>query len=456
MRSVDTSIGIRLRRTRSANSLLIVFAIVVSLMVGVLAAKSPAAAILLLVACAGTVVALSRPVLLLAAGVIFLAVEPARFVGADSIVGRPEVYKIILYVCILVFVFSRGLVWRRCAPLVAYALAAILTEFFGTRLAGLTAAQTADSLATLCLGWLVFAINWDWRRDHNLLKVLAWTPIVSVLLGLALQVVGVVSLFTGDSTPRLAGATIAAWLGTISFCAIMACLVLYRRERWTLARWVGVINVIILGGTLTRGAVLALSISIIPLMTRFIRRQLLVRGTSGVVKLVVVTAIFLGGVAVLLPGLRERDENSTSVVAGQSGEHDITSGRIRAWTFAYEQAKVNLAFGRGIGAGPIVGKSPGSPTGFTAQHNEYVRMLLEGGIIGGLIVLLSIVATMFSFIRRSPSLIRADLAAAGVAFAIYSITENTLSAAPIAVAVLLFFGISGSRASSPRASPREA
>ena len=99
-----------------------------------------------------------------------------------------------------------------------------------------------------------------------------------------------------------------------------------------------------------------------------------------------------------------------------------------------------------VSAGPVVGKSPGSPAGFSAQHNEYLRMLLEVGIVGGIILLTTIITTMVSLIRRAPLPIRADLVAAGIAFAIYSITENTLTATPLAVAFLLVFSISGSRA----------
>ena len=313
---------------------------------------------------------------------------------------------------------------------------------------GLTNTQAADSLATLCLGWLVFAINWDWRRDHQLLKIFAWVPILSVLLGLALQAAGILSLFRGSTPPRLEGATIAAWLGALSLYAVIACLVLYRRGPWRWAKWFGVINVIILGATLSRGAVLALVIVAIPVLVRFTRHQLSAKGVAGPVKLAIAGALATVGVAVLASGLIERDEHATTYDAARyTVKHEIASGRLQAWAFTYKQAKVNLAFGRGIGAGPLVVKIPGSPEGFTAQHNEYIHMLLEEGFVGGVILLMTIALTLFSSIRRSPPRIRADLAAAGVAFAVFSITENTLSAAPLAVAFLFVFGVACSRES---------
>lgn len=76
-------------------------------------------------------------------------------------------------------------------------------------------------------------------------------------------------------------------------------------------------------------------------------------------------------------------------------------------------------------------------------------MLLEVGFIGGVILLMTMIITLASAIRRAPLPVRADLAAAGVALGLYSITENTLSATPLAVAFLLVFGIATSRERLP-------
>jgi O-antigen ligase len=443
--SMHSETYIRLRSLISADFLLPTLAATASVAIGAMVAKSPTDAVALVVVCIAIAVALTRPMLLFAAGIVLLAIEPARIFGEGSTAGRPETFKLVLYACTLPLLFSRGVDRRKCAPLVAYGLVTILTELFGTRLPGLTSSQTAASLATLCLGWLVFAINWDWRRDRRLLEVLIWVPTLSVLAGLVLQQMGILLLLGHSSPHRLEGATIAPWLAAFSLYSVIACLVLYRREKWRWARWLGCVNVLILGTTLTRGAVLALGIVAIPPLIRFYRHQLSVKNIAGIAKLGTAAIVAIIGSAILVSGLQERTENARVLVNGQ-GVHEIASGRFRAWAFAYEQAEVNLAFGRGVGAGPVVGKSPGSPAGFSAQHNEYLRMLLEVGIVGGIILLMTIITTMVSLIRRAPLPIRADLAAAGVAFAIYSITENTLTATPLAVAFLLVFSISGSRA----------
>jgi teichuronic acid biosynthesis protein TuaE len=446
---------IRLRSLFSVDSLLLVLAAAASVAIGAMVTKSPVATIELLIICTSISIALTRPKLLFGAGVILLAIEPTKVFGTGSVfASNPETYKLLLYACFVPLLFKRGVVARKCAPLVAYAVVTILSEAFGTRLPGLTTSQTVSSFASLSLAWLVFAINWDWRRDHILLKALAWVPIVSVLVGLVLQAAGILSLFSHASPPRLGGATTTAWLGTFGVCAVMACIALYRREQWKPAKWIGFIDVAILGATLTRGAILAIGIVVLPLLVRFGRRQLSTESITGVAKLGTAVVAAIAGAAILVPGLQERNENAFTYNAARGVVvHEVASGRFQAWSFTYEQAKVNLAFGRGLGAGPIVGNNiPGSPRGFVAQHNEYVRMLLEVGIIGGVILLMTMIMTMVSLIRRSPPRVRADLAAGAVAFALYSITENTLSAPPLAVAFLLVFGIAGSRASlSPHA-----
>ena len=439
----------------SADFLLFGFAAIASLAIGAIVARSPIEAVALLVVCIAITIALTRPALLFAAGIILLAIEPTKIWGATTTAGRPETFKLVLYACALPLLLSRGIDRRKCAPLYAYAVVAVLTEMLGTPLPGLTKTQTAASLATLGLGWLVFAIKWDWRRDQRLLKIFAWVPSLSVILGVALQAAGTLLLFRNSTPPRLEGATISAWLAALGLYSTIACLMLYRRERWPWARWLGFVNIAILGATLTRGAVLALIIVAIPSVVRFTRLQLSAKGSSGLVKLAIAATIATAGAAILVSGLIERNENASSYDAARGVvTHEIASGRFQAWAFVYHQAKINLAFGRGIGAGPIVGNLPGSPEGFKAQHNEYLRMLLEDGIVGGVILLLAIITTLFSVIRRAPFPVRADLAAAGLAFAVLSVTENTLTAAPLAVAFLLVLGIASSRASLSPATAR--
>lgn len=411
-----------------------------ALLAGVLVARSAGAAIGVSAVAAWVGLAITRPRLLFAAGILLLAVEPARLLGATSAAGAPETYKLLLFACVLPIVLWRGLDPRKIGPVAAYVLVALTAGLFGTSLPGLTVSQTATSIATLSLAWIVFSVHWEWQRDRGLLKVLALTPAVTLAASAVLHVVSGLQLTTATHPVRLEGATLAAWLATVSLAATLSCLALFGRDRWRWSVPLAVLNLALLCATFTRGALLALLLATSPAIVRFARRRVAGQG----LRLFAIALVALGAVIVLAPGVRERDAQATTHSVGGAGQHDLTSGRLRAWHFAYEQAKVNLLFGRGVGAGPVAGRSPGSPAGFVAQHNEYVRMLLEGGAVGALILLASMVAAVAACIRRAPSMMRSDLAAAGVAMAVYSITENTLSALPLAVALLLYIAIAGS------------
>lgn len=438
----------RIRNLIPAELLPLALAALASVTIGAIVTKSPVAAIALIILATLIAIAVTRPVQLFAVGMVLLAVESTRIFGAKALIGQPGAYKLALYACTLPLLFDRGINRKKCAPLIAYMVVLLLTESLATPLPGLTTGQTASSLATLSLAWLVFAINWDWRRDHHLLKLLAWVPTLSVLIGAVLDSAGILSLFR-SSPPRLEGATYAASLGAISLAAIIACLVLYRRQQWRWAGLLGFVNVVFLGASLSRGAAVALCISSVPLVARFGRRQLSARGPAIIVKVAIAVSVAIVGAAILGAGLMARNENASDYVPGRGvAKHEIASGRLEAWSAAYNQANVNIVFGRGLGAGPLVGKTPGSPAGFTAQHNEYLRMLLEGGVLGGMVLLLTIVTTIASVIRKAPPEVRADLFAAAVAFAVYSFTENTLTEPAIAIGFLLVFGIASSRAGS--------
>jgi teichuronic acid biosynthesis protein TuaE len=427
-------------RAHALNVRAFLAAVALSLLGAVALDSSPRSTALALLVLGALVLALRRPAILFGAAIVLLAFEPTKILRDGSALARPESFKLVLYACTIPLLLDRGIERRKCAPLLAYVLVSVLAECFGTRLPGLSASQTLASLATLSLGWIVFAIRWEWRRDRRLLKVLALVPGLSILAGLALQAAGRVSLFHDTSPPRLEGATIAPWLATLSLSAVLACLLLARREAWRPGRALAALNGLVLAATLTRGALIALAVLLAPSLLAFLRAQMGSRGAGGVIRLAALALCVAAATVALLPGLRARNEDASVLIAGR-GNHEIASGRFLAWHFAYQRAKVNLVFGRGVGAGPLVGRTAGGPTGFVAQHNEYLRMLLEVGFVGALVLLLTIACTLAAVIARAPPVVRPQLTAAALAFGVYSITENTLSATPLAVAFLLVFSL---------------
>ena len=62
-----------------------------------------------------------------------------------------------------------------------------------------------------------------------------------------------------------------------------------------------------------------------------------------------------------------------------------TSGRLDAWKQYWEAAKENLVWGRGLGASTVVNQ--GVSTAFVVPHNEYLRLVVDSGFVGLIIML---------------------------------------------------------------------
>jgi O-antigen ligase len=429
-----------------------IIAIAGSVCVGTVATVRPEIGIVLVAAVIWTLLAVTRPKWLMTGAVLLLAINLPSVAG--GVVAQPQFYKAVLYSLILPTAIQRGVSGPKAAPLLAYPAIAIIAYGVGDPVEGLSLSDSASSLLTLCIGWLVFAINWEWEQDKYLLKVLAIVGLLSIVVGVGLELAGKYTVAGQGASLRLQGATIAPYLGAIGFSGVAACRVLHERVRWRYATALGWLNAAIVCATVTRGAIIAVVIIGLPTAYRYARRSVAVQGVSGMMRIALALIAILAVTVVLAPALAKRDAQ-TIYVQGVGNQTDPTSGRLGAWAYVYNIAKVDLVFGRGVGAGPIVGSSRSSPAGFTAQHNEYLRLLLEGGIVGGLLVLGAILTSMFRTVQKGPFIGRPTLWAFCVAFGVYSFTDNTLSAPALAISLLLCLSVGSStiRSSSTTKNP---
>ncbi len=338
---------------------------------------------------------------------------------------------------------------------------ALLAKLNGDLIPGLTLTQMLSSFVTLTVGWTALSIKWDRERDGRYLKVLSVLPVACILLGALLQFAGIHPLFdhgTGfDSTTRLQGASGPAQLALTSFVACVTASICYRVTRWRWAPLFVVADAAILALTVSRGAAIALAIALAwPVL------RLALSGPSDKrwvpqrwARIALVCVAAAGAASLVVPSLLARENNAT-YIPGQGVITDKTSGRSKAWNEFYTIAKRSPLFGHGLGAGPI---TKIQEKGFLAQHNEYLRLFLEGGYIGGGLVLLSMIIVISSCIRWAPSRIRLDLFGLVLGFAILSYTDNTLTSVNLQLPFCLVFGIlAGSplRRVQPAPVPRQA
>jgi hypothetical protein len=264
-----------------------------------------------------------------------------------------------------------------------------------------------------------------------------------VLLGVLLQAAGVHSVFdhgTGfDATTRLEGASGPAQLALTALIACVTASICYRLTRWRWAPLLVVADAAILALTVSRGAAIALAIAMVWPAIRFA-----LSGPAGKrwvpqrwARIAIVCIAAAGAASLVVPSLLSRQANGT-YIPGQGVVYDKTSGRDKAWHEFYVIAQRSPLFGHGLGAGPL---TKIQEKGFLAQHNEYLRLFLEGGYIGGGLVMLAIVIVIATCIRLAPQRIRLDLVGLVLGFAILSYTDNTLTSVNLAVPFCIVFGI---------------
>lgn len=432
---------------------LVLIAAIGAALVGVLAAHSSTAA-------AGAVCALLLGALLARVptvmfGICLLALSygPEYLGGGAGVFAQPQLQKGLVYFAILGMALHKGIRPRLLLVPVAYVVMAILSVIHGQLMAGLTLTQTLSSFVTLTIGWTALAIAWDLRTDARYLKVLSCLPVVCVLLGGLLQFAGVHQLFqegAGYATTRLQGASGPAQLALTCFIGCVTASICYRVTRWKYAPALVLANGVMLALTVSRGAAIATGLALIWPVVRFVfsgsegKRWVPQRWLRATI---VFAALAIIAIA-LVPALLARDSSGT-FVQGQGVVHDATSGRAAAWSEFYKIAKQSPWFGHGLGAGPI---TKITEKGFLAQHNEYLRLFLEGGYLGGGLVLATIILVIGICIRRAPPWVRLDLLALAIGFGVLSYTDNTLTSSNLQVPFCLVFGIlAGACAHRPRA-----
>ena len=390
--------------------------------------------------------AISRsPALVFGWALVALSYTPEHLDPSLAPLNHPELQKGLVYAALLAMALVRGIDWRLTLPIVAYVGMAVLSALHGHLAPGLDVKQMASSFVTLTLAWTALAVRWDWERDARYLKVLACLAPICVALGVVLQLAGLHSLWkeptSFDVSWRLRGASIAAQLALMAFGSCVAAYVCHRLLAWRPARWLVPLNAVILGLTLTRATSVALAVAAVVPILRFALSPMPWWPGRAIARLGLVLGLAAVLAVALVPRFEERNAGGR-YYAGVGTFQDPTSGRKDAWKEIYAIAKQSPLFGHGLGAGPITKIQEG---GFLAQHNEYLRLFLEGGYIGGGLVLLAMVLVVSACIARAPPFIRLDLAGVAVAWAGLSYYDNTLTSINLTVPLCLVLGIVASR-----------
>jgi O-antigen ligase len=272
--------------------------------------------------------------------------------------------------------------------------------------------------AALVVATLGFALPWclihvalpPGSRAHHALLI-ALLPTLCVVVGAALEWLDAYALFSGSKGrgDRLHGASNAGWLAFLGFIGFAVALhEAVRRRRFDFAG-LAVVNVfltVLSGGRMGLVACGILSVAYV-LLTPALRTAPALLGALG--------ASAVAAVLVVVD-----QDLPIHELAQHPGRLFDPNGRDRIWLDYLDQFRASPVFGHGLGAAERAPEYRGLP------HNEYLRLLVDGGLFGAMVYAAAVVA----WGRRVLSLIkpgeRGFVLALFLALAVYALTDNVL------------------------------
>jgi O-antigen ligase len=299
--------------------------------------------------------------------------------------------------------------WPLLAVLLLALQSLLLADPDPRRHPGRMALSALDLALPWCLAQMIVAPG----SRARLALLLAALTSACVAAGLVLDLMDVRSLYFGSSSRglRLHGATNAGWLAFLAFAGFAIALheALQRRHRgMALLAAVNLALVWLTGGRMGIAAC-----GVFALAYRAGTRPAAARSRR-----VASAALGLGALALLVLVLLDSDRLE------QLRHVFSLTGRDTIWLHYLRQVQERPLFGHGLGAG-LLGASY-----YDLPHNEYLRLLVEGGIAGLLLYGGAVVLWGRRVLARVDAGERAFLRALFAALAVYALTDNILTMTP--------------------------
>ena len=165
-------------------------------------------------------------------------------------------------------------------------------------MAGLTTAQAASSYVSLTMGWFLLPSGTTRATCRSSSRPWPRPPSSSAILGLAMTPFGVQLFIETErgGVLRFAGAANPPWLAMLALVGVAASLLWWRLYRAAAAAWLGPAAAVILALTVSRGALVAMAVLLMPTVVRFVRH----RGLRGLRRPARLLAVGCGLAAVLI------------------------------------------------------------------------------------------------------------------------------------------------------------
>lgn len=304
-------------------------------------------------------------------------------------------------------------------PTLGFLAAAALAAAFGRTLPQVTLGEGIRSLIGSLAPFAFISARYDGRFYRAFLLAILAGPLLSVVLSVLVEPLGL-----GNGAihiGRLDGMLHPANLASLSTIAITAAtLELVRGDR-RMILWLG-INAVILVGSGARVPLLLMALFGLGILllarTDHFRFGHKLRLTAMAVPLVLVVGAIFG------PQIIAR---SFTTWTGQAGFQ--FSGRDIIWDLFVDVIAGSPWFGYGIAAGRFaVSMEEVALLGSNAAHNEYLRLAVDVGVIGVVLIFLGFLVWIARETRRMLPGEATVMRGAALVLAAHSITDNTLIA----------------------------
>ena len=404
--------------------------------------------------------------------------QPTGFRGLDlvAIAGVPmsTLQNLLVLGAGLMAALAFG-VRRWFAPVLSAALLMLVLSFtLSSRLEWLTPAQSLRTFFALSLAPFLFEIRLPVRLRAALRLIVPWFALSNLALALLLWLTTGRPMIRVDwGAIRLAGTVVPAGIALLGLVSILFSLLLARdRPRMV---WLAALNYAIVVWTGTRtsmltGAVLCYAWVLAEWLDRHRRTTFRQRLALALLVPIAVASYlpflaqrlsgFWSGkkeaVVLTMPsdeggfdfefGAGSPDDSDEEGLGEPTSEEEAVqirltmTGRVTAWKHYFGLARENLWFGRGLGAG-VVGGQGTLDRAFRLPHNEYLRLLVDGGIFGLTAMLAAYLLTLVALLRRSLRPQRVLIAAAGLVLAMESLLTNTLATQSFIIPIWLYLAI---------------
>jgi teichuronic acid biosynthesis protein TuaE len=375
------------------------------------------------------------PSISLGLAVLSLGLSPENFVG-DQLAGIEvqSLHKLLILVAVAANLLRHGLSAQFNGPVAALGAIFLLTIVFADIHYRLTTYEMVKSL----IGFIVpFAfISAVYRREAipRFLLGIALIPVMSVALGFVLNAAGLRNAVSMEYTGawRLSGMNIPAFLAYFAFIGMFVATFegIRYNSRFYLALAGVNFGIIVLTGTRMPILAAALFGTFVLLFSRnefFHSRTKANLAIAGAILSVLVLLLYW-------PQLESR------LYGGVTPGVNL-SGRTEIWEHFIREIHEHPLLGQGIGTGKILVLDTGY-LGSAAAHNEYLRFLVDFGVIGLVIYLFGVIAWVGREFRFLQSYERVAIGGFLLALAVYSITDNTMTSPPPVAAffaITLFF-----------------